>query len=69
MLTSTADYTVKAVDTSNDTTLGDSQASVTLKTVGDTFTAVKNGATYTYTAAKDNQTFYLGEYSAVLNWK
>lgn len=69
VLTSTADYTVKAVDTSNDTTLGDSQASVTLKTVGDTFTAVKNGATYTYTAAKDNQTFYLGEYSAVLNWK
>ena len=69
VLTSTADYTVKAVDTSNDTTLGDSQASVTLKAVGDTFTAVKNGATYTYTAAKDNQTFYLGEYSAVLNWK
>lgn len=69
VLTSTADYTVKAVDTSNDTTLGDSQASVTLKAVGDTFTAVKNGATYTYTATKDNQTFYLGEYSAVLNWK
>lgn len=68
-LTSTADYTVKAVDTSNDTTLGDSQASVTLKAVGDTFTAVKNGATYTYTATKDNQTFYLGEYSAVLNWE
>lgn len=69
VLTSTADYTVKAVDTSNDTTLGDSQASVTLKAVGDTFTAVKNGATYTYTATKDNQTFYLGEYSAVLNWE
>ncbi len=69
VLTSTADYTVKAVDTSNDTTLDDSQASVTLKAVGDTFTAVKNGATYTYTAAKDNQTFYLGEYSAVLNWE
>ena len=68
-LTSTADYTVKAVDTSNDTTLGDSQVSVTLKAVGDTFTAVKNGATYTYTATKDNQTFYLGEYSAVLNWE
>ena len=68
VLTSTADYTVKAVDTSNDTTLGDSQASVTLKAIGDTFTAVKNGATYTYTATKDNQTFYLGEYSAVLNW-
>ena len=69
VLTSTADYTVKAVDTSNDTTLGDSQVSVTLKAVGDTFTAVKNGATYTYTATKDNQTFYLGEYSAVLNWE
>lgn len=69
VLTSAADYTVKAVDTSNDTTLGDSQASVTLKAIGDTFTAVKNGATYTYTATKDNQTFYLGEYSAVLNWK
>lgn len=69
VLTSTADYTVKAVDTSNDTTLGDSQASVTLKAIGDTFTAVKNGATYTYTATKDNQTFYLGEYSAVLNWE
>lgn len=69
VLTSVADYTVKAVDTSNDTTLGDSQASVTLKAIGDTFTAVKNGATYTYTATKDNQTFYLGEYSAVLNWK
>jgi hypothetical protein len=68
VLTSTADYTVKAVDTSNDTTLGDSQVSVTLKAIGDTFTAVKNGATYTYTATKDNQTFYLGEYSAVLNW-
>ncbi len=68
VLTSTADYTVKAVDTSNNTTLGDSQASVTLKTVGDTFTAVKNGVTYTYTATKDNQTFYLGEYSVVLNW-
>ena len=69
VLTSAADYTVKAVDTSNDTTLGDSQASVTLKAIGDTFTAVKNGATYTYTATKDNQTFYLGEYYAVLNWK
>ena len=69
VLTSTADYTVKAVDTSNDTTLGDSQVSVTLKAIGDTFTAVKNGATYTYTATKDNQTFYLGEYSAVLNWE
>ena len=69
VLTSTVDYTVKAVDTNNDTTLGDSQASVTLKAIGDTFTAVKNGATYTYTATKDNQTFYLGEYSAVLNWK
>lgn len=69
VLTSTADYTVKAVDTSNNTTLGDSQASVTLKAIGDTFTAVKNGVTYTYTAAKDNQTFYLGEYSAVLNWE
>ena len=68
VLTSTADYTVKAVDTNNDTTLGDSQASVTLKAIGDTFTAVKNGATYTYTATKNNQTFYLGEYSAVLNW-
>ena len=69
VLTSTADYTVKAVDTNNDTTLGDSQASVTLKAIGDTFTAVKNGATYTYTATKANQTFYLGEYSAVLNWE
>ena len=69
VLTSTADYTVKAVDTSNDTTLGGSKASVTLKAIGDTFTAVKNGATYTYTATKGNQTFYLGEYSAVLNWK
>lgn len=67
-LTSTADYTVKAVDTNNGTTLGDSQASVTLKAVGDTFTAVKNGVTYTYTATKDNKIFYLGEYSVVLNW-
>ena len=69
VITSKADYTVKAVDTSNDTTLGDSQVSVTLKAVGDTFTAVKNGATYNYTATKNNQTFYLGEYSAVLNWE
>ena len=68
VLRSTADYTVKAVDTNNNTTLGDSKVSVTLKAIGDTFTAVKNGATYTYTATKDNQTFYLGEYSAVLNW-
>ena len=68
VLTSTTDYTVKAVDTNNNTTLGDSQASVTLKATGDTFTAVKNGAAYTYTATRDNQTFYLGEYSAVLNW-
>lgn len=69
VLRSTADYTVKAVDTNNNTTLGDSKVSVTLKAIGDTFTAVKNGATYTYTATKDNQTFYLGEYSAVLNWE
>lgn len=68
VLRSTADYTVKAVDTNNNTTLGDSKVSVTLKAIGDTFTAVKNGATYTYTATKVNQTFYLGEYSAVLNW-
>lgn len=69
VLTSTTDYTVKKTDTNNNTTSGDSQASVTLKTIGDTFTAVKNGAAYTYTATKDNQTFYLGECSAVLNWK
>lgn len=68
VLRSTADYTVKAVDTNNNTTLGHSKVSVTLKAIGDTFTAVKNGETYTYTATKDNQTFYLGEYSAVLNW-
>jgi len=69
VLTSTTDYTVKKTDTNNNTTSGDSRASVTLKSIGDTFTAVKNGATYNYTATKNNQTFYLGEYSAELNWK
>ena len=69
VLTSGTDYTVKAVDTNNNTTLGGSDVSVTLKAIGDTFTAVKDGATYTYTATKADQTFYLGEYSAVLNWE
>ena len=66
-LRSTVDYTVTAVDGNNNTTLGDSQASVTLKSIGDTFTAVKNGATYTYTATENDQVFYIVEYSAILN--
>ncbi len=65
-LSATIDYTVKAVDPQNRTT--DSIASVTLKTRGTVLTATKGKETYTYTATKDNQTFYLGAFDTQLDW-
>lgn len=67
-LSTTFDYTVKAVDANS--RAHDSKASVTLPLANQIVTVTKDGQGYcTFTSAEHEKTFYIGGYRVALDWR